>query len=152
MKRILLTQGKYAIVDDGDYGWLSQYKWCACYMKGLWYAIRSENGKYIRMHRQIMNCPANKEIDHLDGQSLDNRKSNMRICTHQENCLNRKANRNSVSKYKGVTWFKGKWVSIIRDHTKFLYLGRFVSEINAAKAFDTMAIKLGRTRRARNFS
>ena len=93
------------------------------------------------MSRVIMNCPKGKEVDHKNGNTLDNRHSNLRVCTHQENCRNRRPNKNCVSSYKGVSWFKGKWTAIINCNGKHRYLGRFKNEIDAAKAYDKAAKK-----------
>lgn len=92
MKKIPLTQGKYALVDDEDYEWLMQWKWFAVNSHGIWYAAR--NSKYrrgykrkmIQMHREIMRCPVGREIHHIDHNGLNDQRVNMQIVTHRENC------------------------------------------------------------------
>jgi hypothetical protein len=90
-----LTQGKFTKVDDADYDRLSKHKWYAqknC-RDGLYYAARGkrENGRVIKiyMHREIMNCPPGKEVDHENHKTLDNQQENLRACTRKENLKNR---------------------------------------------------------------
>ncbi len=155
MKHILLTQGKFAIVDDEDYEWLNQYKWSAHKTKyGGFMAIRTSKRpqrKMIYMHRQIMNCPKEMDVDHQNHNTLNNLKSNLRICTRSQNCQNSKICKNNSSGYKGVTWFnqrkykdkkyKGKWRAQITHNNKNFHLGLFNNKTDAAKAYDIAAIK-----------
>ena len=138
MKKIPLTQGKFALVDDEDYEWLSQWKWCAVHARGRWYAVRSYLKKRcLWMHREIMKCPVDKEIDHISGNGLDNRKANLRICTHRENCQNRRPNKNGTSTFKGVYWYSRirKWTAIICNGKERIFLGNFLSEKEAARRY-----------------
>lgn len=146
MKKIPLTQGKFAIVDDEDYKYLSQWKWSALKNRNKYYAVRNakSNGKrtMITMHRQIMQALPNLLIDHINGDGLDNRKGNLRICQNSDNQYNGQAqNRTTSSKYKGVSWssLRRKWRSQIGYKGKKLHLGYFDNEINAAKAYDIAA-------------
>ena len=143
MKIIALTQGKETIVDDNDYDYLSQFKWC--YHKG--YAarnIRLENGKQttIKMHRIIIDCPQGLLVDHINGDSLDNRRSNLRIVTNQQNNMNKK--HYSRSGFKGVYFNKlaQKWHAQIALNNKVIYLGLFNDLVEAAKAYDKKALEL----------
>ena len=141
-KTIPLTKGFVTIVDEGDYDWLMQWKWCFC--NG--YAIRGHGGRknrdYIYMHRLIMNFPNSKEIDHINGNKLDNRRSNLRISTRLQNGSNI-GKRNGVSKYKGVSWHKGdgKWVAQIHPNRIHIHLGCFDNEEDAAFAYNKAAKK-----------
>lgn len=93
MKQIRLTKGLYALVDDADYGWLSQWTWCASHeSRGTkWYAVRrGADGKKIRMHRAIAEkhygaIPEGMVVDHTNHNSLDNQSANLEICTQTEN-------------------------------------------------------------------
>lgn len=133
-KQISLTQGYSAIVDDEDYEWLSQHKWAVKDSRGKRYATRAlgSRGKQITiwMHRLIMNCPGGMEIDHINGDSLDNRRDNLRIVTRAQNLRNRKTFKNSKSGFKGVVYnpINGKWKVIIN-------FGTYDTAEEAAKAY-----------------
>ena len=148
---IQLTQGLYALVDGKDFECLNQYKWCVHKRKFTYYAVRNtkvKNGKQrtILMHRQILGMlPGIMEIDHKNHNGLDNRKSNLRICTVTQNQHNQKlCNRIGTSQYKGVCWDKSnkKWLVSIQYNGKRINLGRFTNEIEAAKIYDQKAKNL----------
>lgn len=153
MKEIALSKGKSTVVDDCDYDYLvSLGKWCADKRSGTiesYYAYKKINKITVRMHRLIMECavgPMPKEnfVDHIDGNGLNNCRSNLRICVNKQNVSNqRKANINSTSKYKGVAWHKGagKWMAQISPEGKHVYLGLFVLESQAAKAYNEAAVQ-----------
>lgn len=140
MKKIILTQGKFALVDDEDFKWLNQWKWC--FAGG--YAVRSCNGKTVYMHRVIMSVPKDKEVDHVDGNKLDNRKFNLRLVTHQQNIFNCSSHKNSTSKFRGISWEKGKnrWRGDIQIDGHNIFLGYFQKEIDAAKVWNEKAKEL----------
>lgn len=123
MKYIKLTQNKRAIVDNIDYDNLSKYKWFY-HNRGNVYTgyARKSNGF---MHRIIMDCPKGSVIDHVNGNGLDNRRSNLRICTQSENMMNRGVTRKSKSGYKGVfdTRRRG-FIAVIKYKGKLIYLGQ----------------------------
>lgn len=143
MKQIPLTQGKFAIVDDEDYEFLSQWKWHISHG----YALRSDLSSYpkktISMHRVITGTTGNQLVDHIDRNGLNNQKSNLRIVTRTQNGMNRKSHSGSSSKYKGVSWYKAgkKWEAFITYNKKRKFLGRFKSEIEAAEAYNIAATK-----------
>ena len=95
------------------------------------------------MHREIMETPGHLVCDHINRNGLDNRKKNLRNCTKRENNLNQPAQRNSVSRYKGVYRRKNmkKWAACIKSKGKQRHLGYFNSEMEAAKAYDKAAKK-----------
>jgi len=140
---IPLTKGRFAIVDAADYDWLNQYKWCASASRNRFFARSAVKGKGIWMHRLIMNPPAGMVVDHIDGNSLNNKRENLRICTARQNSYNRKGY-GTASKYKGVHWNKStkRWVAVIKHYGVSIFLGSFNSEINAAKAYDKKAKEL----------
>ena len=148
MKKIPLTQGKFALVDDADYEELIKHKWLACVFDRTSYARRRKriNGKCIayHMHRLIMNAPDDKHIDHKDGNGLNNQRSNLRICTQAENIRNQGIGKNNTSGYKGVNWCtrNNKWIARVGHKYERVYLGYFTCLIKAAKAYDKVALEL----------
>lgn len=145
-KEIPLSQGKYAVVDDGDFEWLTQWKWF--FAKG--YANRTGSkgrkyrGKDIPMHRQILDAPDGLQVDHINGDTLDNRRRNLRLVTSAQNHWNQAPVRGITSKYKGVSWDKPrhKWTAHITCHYEQKNIGRFCSEEEAARAYDQEARRL----------
>jgi len=146
MVEIKLTQGQVALIDDEDYELISQHKWCAYKHRKMFYASRScyINGlkTVIRMHRLIMNAPDGTQVDHINGNGLDNRKENLRLVSNHQNQWNRHSI-SGKSKYKGIHWNKQskKWQSQIKVYGKRIHLGYFREEIDAAVAYDKAAIK-----------
>ena len=143
MKKIKLTQNKYAIVDANMYEHLNQYKWY--YNNG--YACRAiPKGKYKQgkefMHRMVLQASDGELCDHINQDKLDNRKHNLRKCNSSQNMLNRYIKRGS-SGYKGVYWEKdiNKYrVRICVNNTK-ITVGYFKDVIIAAKAYNKAAVK-----------
>lgn len=149
MKKIKLSgktgKGKYALIDDEDFEYLNQWKWHLSSngypTRGEWNKKRKQN-KLKRLHRELLNPPKNRSIDHINGNTLDNRKSNLRICKHRENLRNQKKQRNRTSKYKGVSFYKNyeRWEAYICTHKKKHRLGYFDNELEAAKAYNQAAL------------
>ena len=144
-KLIPLTQGKFAIVDAADYEWLSKYKWCAQKHCNTFYAVRRarEPRSFVQMHRQIMGLVKGdgKQVDHRNGNGLDNRRENIRICTNAQNQQNRRSNINCASIYKGVTADRKRWKAEIKHNNKRHCIGCFATPTEAAHAYDEAAIK-----------
>ena len=136
-KQIPLTQGKFAIVDADDYEWLSQWKWCARKGTSAWYAIRNGDN---RMHRIIINTPSGMDTDHINGNGLDNRKCNLRMCSRSQHHYNRKPKK---GKYKGVNigGYTNKWQARITVKGKRISLGYYKTKKDAALAYDNAAKK-----------
>jgi hypothetical protein len=149
MKEIPLSKGMIAIVDDEDYDYLSQWKWLYKTPRKhnyVGYAVRFEKlndnkFKEIRMHREIMNCPKGLQVDHINHNGIDNRRSNIRIATARQNRQNTSLQNSNTSGYKGVNRDGNKWRATIRAEGKRINLGRFKEKIDAAIAYNKAAIK-----------
>ncbi len=149
MKKIPLTRGMFALVDDEDYEELSKYRWCAVRSRNTYYALRNShrdvNGKQynILMHRVIIGTPIGMETDHIDGDGLNNQRYNLRICTKQENQRNRRNPSNNTSGYKGVSFRNrtGRWQARIDINGKTTHLGMFSTPEEAHSAYCEAAKK-----------
>lgn len=148
VREIPLTQGKVAIVDACDFERLNQWKW---YVKrrneAVWYATRAistnDERRTIKMHREILQAKTGEIIDHINGDGLDNRRCNLRLCSASENGANRRKYKAKSSKYKGVSFKKNKgaFVAQITVRGKVKWLGTFKDERDAAIAYDKAAIQ-----------
>lgn len=157
MKTIPLTHGQYAIVDDDDYEWLSQWKWGCDFQRTKMYVVKNAylgggrknpRRKKIRMHRLILGLQEGEICDHKNGNGLDNRKSNLRKCTILQNNQNRKPmvtknGKRTLSSFKGVSFNKleSKWIAYIRNNGQLVFLGYFTDEREAARAYNEAAKK-----------
>lgn len=150
MKVIGLTQGKFATVDDEDFGRLSRYKWYArkVILKNriVYYATRNttiSSGKQrpVQMHREIASAAGFPLVDHRDGDGLNNRRENIRPATSSQNQQNQRKRLGCSSRYKGVSWDVkiGKWRASIRHNRLRRHLGLFDIEVDAACAYDQAA-------------
>ena len=151
MKRVPLTQGQVALVDDEDYERVMEMSWHACRdsKNNVWYAKHTQSvgikkWKTIQLHKFILRLTGKQRIDHKNGDGLDNQKENLRPCTPSLNGANRKVGVHS-SPYKGVDFdsFSGskKWRSQIMVNQKKMFLGRFETPEQAARIYDEAAIR-----------
>lgn len=148
MKYIQLTQWQITLVDDGDFEWLSQWKWHAQWDPDTksYYAVRSAlrgDGKQelIRMHRVILGLGPGELGDHKDHDTLNNRRDNLRRCTHSQNMANGRRQSNNTSGFKGVRFDTecNKWRAEITFCSKKISLGFFDDITAAARAYDAAA-------------
>lgn len=142
-KEIKLTGGYTTIVDDQDFDDLNKFRWF--YSCG--YARRDPQINKIKnrvyLHRQVLGLSSNLgDVDHINGNKLDNRRSNLRLCTHQNNIRNQAIRSNNKSGYKGVSWDKSRnlWESRIYYKNKLLSLGRFKNAVDAAKVYNKASL------------
>lgn len=152
-RAIPLTRGLFAVVDEADFEWLSQWKWRADNggpgpsdrrrRARPYYAIRSERvdgcRRTIKMHRVILECDRDQIVDHVNCDGLDNRRANLRVATKTENCRNSRPPLGA--RFKGVKarqLLSGKvrWEARLRIAGREIYLGRHNSEVEAAAAYD----------------
>ncbi len=126
MATIKLTKGKFAIVDDADFEYLNKWKWWA---DSQGYAVRDvggrKNKKRILMHALLNKTPEGFHTDHINHDILDNRRTNLRTTTPSQNILNSSLSKKNTSGYKGVAFYKNRWVARIKFNYKSVYLGRF---------------------------
>lgn len=146
MKYIQLTQGKQAIVDDEDYEYLNQFKWYA----DKKYATRKVSlaegrDKQVRvrqyLHRAVLrDAPKNQRIDHINGNTFDNRKSNLRPCTPAQNAVNSNMRANNTTGYRGVNWNERdkKWRVIVQKR----FVGNYKDIKEAAQAYNKVAVDM----------
>lgn len=151
MKRIKLTRGFFTKVDDDDYVVFNKERWQA--------NVKSRRGKYkvsasrvksfngkpktLYLHREIMKAPIGTYVDHINGDTLDNQKYNLRICSNSENMRNRGVPSSNTSGYKGVSFSKDKnmWESKITHKYKTYHLGFFNTKEEAAERYNRAAKK-----------
>lgn len=129
-------------IDDEDYNKINSYFWQVEYRSiKKDYRIKAiVNGKRVYLHRLIMNAPDNLVVDHINHDTLDNRKCNLRVCTASQNCMNRKSRMSHG--FKGVVYRKdrGTYYAIIIVNGKQIRSGAFKSIEDAAKEYDRLAI------------
>ncbi len=141
-----LSQGLIALVDDDTAPELLGMKWYAMKSGRTYYAIHTtpRPQKKLLLHRILLGAPVGVHVDHIDGDGLNNRIANLRLCTRSENGMNRRKELGCSSKFKGVYWdkSKAKWHARIVLDKKHKSLGRFASELEAALAYDFAAVEL----------
>jgi hypothetical protein len=148
MIEIPLTQGQVALIDDED-AHLAEFNWFAEKREKTYYASRNKPKKgkknlgVIRMHRAVLVAPAGFEIDHINGNGLDNRRCNLRVVTKRQNQQNKGVSRISACGYKGVSWHSRRriWRAEIRINGRQASLGYFDTPEDAARAYDAAARK-----------
>jgi hypothetical protein len=145
-RRIYLDEGIYTIVDPEDYYRLKKFNWYLLIWNKKFYArcnikIGSTETKTVSMHRMILNAPKGILVDHINGDSLDNRRANLRFATHQQNACNSRKKAGCTSKYRGVSWnkHKKKWRATLQYKGKSVFHKMFDSEIEAARTYDAAA-------------
>lgn len=149
--KIQLGNGFVSLIDGDDAPFVLKHKWyvqTARYKNDVRrYAARRVKidgaWKIVLLHREILNAPNKTHVDHINRDTLDNRRSNIRVCTVTQNLANKVGNRGATSKYKGVYWNKArkKWAAEIMKDAKAYWLGFFLNEDEAARAYDAAAIE-----------
>lgn len=152
MKEIQLTKGYVALVDDADYERLALFKWHARVNKArtLIYAQRTvrygprqlDRHRVIHMHHEVLGVSCG--VDHRDNNGLNNQRYNLRSATQSQNMANSRRRLGTSSRFRGVCWFKKnrKWLAAVRKDGIKHYLGSFVDEMDAARAYDVKAREL----------
>lgn len=147
MRVIILTQGQHTVVADDVYEWANKFKWQAMKGRCTYYAVRKirlEDGSRATsfLHREIMKASPSDEVDHRDGDGLNNLDENLRICSRLENARNRAMQRNNTSGFKGASFraTRGKWQASIWIAGKQKNLGYFDTAVEAAREYDRAAL------------
>ena len=144
-----LTQGMWAVVDAEDAEIAGRRPWTSVAGYRTWYAgamdLRDGVRVALRLHREVMGLPVgdHRQVDHVNGNGLDNRRRNLRVATAGQNLANKASREGSLSKYKGVSPNRGrsKWVARITVDGRTTFLGTFDDETTAALAYDQAAIE-----------
>jgi hypothetical protein len=140
----------YALIDEVD-AHLESLTWR---LQGRRYAVRSENGQVLLMHRGVLDAPPGVEVDHINRNGLDNRRANLRLATRAENTRNAKLSKRNTSGFRGVSCdrFTGRWLAIVRSDRRTYRLGSFATPEEAAIAYDFAAAALHGEFASTNFS
>lgn len=136
MKSIMLSNGGLALVDDQDFELLNRWRW---HRSQNGYAMRSSYRGKVVMHRLIMSpAPSGLEVDHINRDKLDNRRSNLRWVTHSVNQRNNPAQANNTSGYRGVCWdrTRGKWRAATKHDGRHVLIGRYDTAEEASTAYE----------------
>jgi hypothetical protein len=142
VRRIPLTHGLFATVDAADYEKVRKYKWYARRQGYKVYAQAFIEGRTVQMHRFLMHPRKGYIVDHIDGNSLNNCRSNLRECTPGQNQANRRPRSGSSSRFVGVSRCEDRWVAWITHRGRRYWLGTYDDEVEAAKARDRKAVEL----------
>ncbi len=141
VKRISLGRGLFATVDAEDYEKVSKYRWHVFRYARCTYAVCHVKGRTVFMHRMIMKPRKGYVVDHIDGNGLNNRRCNLRVCTPAQNRANA-GPRGGSSRFVGVYRKRDKWKASIQRRGKRFTVGTFDDEVEAAKARDRKAYEL----------
>lgn len=148
VKEIKLTKGKVAIVDDDTFEKYGKYKW---HCVGGRYAARSvggaKNKRMVYLHRLIADAPSDKVVDHINGDPMDNRRSNLRVCTQSGNVKNQRVRNDNTSGYKGVSYAKQvsnkrPWEAKINKDGKTYHIDYFDNPHDAARMYNFWAVDM----------
>lgn len=137
----LLVTGGFTLIDVADYDKASRFNW---WMSPTGYIEKGKSKvcKIATLHKLLMSPQKGMFCDHINGCRSDNRRSNLRVVTPQENAINRGKNLTSLSKYKGVAYdkrFNGRWFARITKNSKTYHIGMFDTELEAARAYNAVA-------------
>ncbi len=139
---IRLTQGQVALIEDEDYEAISHHSWHAVRRHdNRWYAQAVIAGERIPMAVFLLQPPKGQEVDHRNNDGLDNRRNNLRHCTHQQNLCNRRIFKTNTSGFKGVYRYGLNWRARLKHNSKWVNLGCFRDRIDAARAYNDAALR-----------
>ena|SRR5665213_446172 len=145
--KVKLSNGMVALIDKSDWEKVKHLTWgfgygCS-YKTGYtpYVGANKKTGGSILLHRFIMDTPKGLHTDHINGDHLDNRRKNLRICTPAENQFNSRKHKTQTSKYKGVSWYKRDacWRAYVNFSRRQIHLGYFADEVAAARVYNEKA-------------
>lgn len=151
------TGGKSILVDQADADFVMQHSWQVRQNPGRgrsWYVWRTLKGvgtksraTTVYLHRILLDAPKGMQVDHINGNPLDNRRANLRLCTNSQNHANmikpRQGTRKTpTSQFKGVVFWKNGWQAQTSHRGKFIHIGRYKTEEEAARAYDARATEI----------
>lgn len=135
--RLALSNGHVTLIDALDLPRVQQYHWSAYRHRDTWYVRRDGVAPPLYLHRFLLDAPSGMEVDHINGNGLDNTRDNLRLCTHAQNLQNQRLSAASTSGYRGVSLRKGRitnpWHAHIKHHGRLIHIGDFPT-IEAAVA------------------
>jgi len=152
MKILPISGGQQVLLDDGDFEALSKFRWTAQKRKHTFHAARYEGKKYVYMHRLLVSAGPGEQVDHKDGNGLNNQRDNLRVATRAQNqmgyrhdCVQRGS--------RGVYWHKAakKWMARLVHNQKGVYLGLFNNKADAQQAYNEASQRLFGDFAQRNF-
>ena len=140
---LVLVGGEEFLIDQKHLKTIQAHNWWLNKVGSTYYLYGRIKGERTSFHRLITGAPKGTTVDHINGNTLDNRLSNLRICSHAENLRNRGKTKTNRSGFKGVCWFKRdkKWHAQITVNYKRLHLGYFSDKKEAARVYDIAARK-----------
>lgn len=138
---IICLGGHQVLLDEEDTHLFDEYRWHIKRNRSKTY-VRC-HPQFVYLHRMVMNAPVGIQVDHINGNGLDNRKENLRLCTTSQNLFNRGKNKNNTSGLKGVGFDKrrGTWYARIEVDRKTIFIGSFPSPSEAHEAYKRVAIE-----------
>lgn len=141
---LTLTKSQKTVVDDSIPEWIRDKSWYAFYTHKRWYAASRYRGKIILLHRVIAGAKPNETVDHINMNTLDNHRENLRCCSYGDNNCNRGNRKGGTSFYKGVSWHErgNKWQVSVKKNGKAHWVGLFNFEEDAALAYNEVALRI----------
>lgn len=141
---IELTKNQFTVVDSRTKKEILKHKYCASISGGKYYAVTYIDSKQVYLHRLLTDAPQGSVVDHINGNTLDNRKRNLRLCLHKENVRNQRLHPDKLQKYRGVDYMKSKekYRARITVDGKEIHLGLFDTDVEASSAYKKASKKL----------